>query len=518
MLPDDLLRPEAWPAPRPRAIERIETHVSWVLRAEGEVLKLKKPVDLGFVDFRSPERRRAACEDEVRLNSRLAPGTYLGVVPVVERGDGTLGLGGGGRVVDWAVRMERLDDDARADTMLARGALTVAHLDAVAEAIAGFHAGAAVPQDAAARWGSREAVERNVRDNFEQTAFAVPDRVDAATAREVERAQRAFLDRHGALFAARVASGRVRDGHGDLRLEHVYFDRGLRIIDCVEFDERYRVADACADVAFLSMDLAAHDRVDLGERFLARYARAADDHDLYALVDFYEGYRAWVRGKVAAMLAEDAGAPDETRRRAAAEARRHFLLALACTRKPVVEPMLVCVGGTIASGKSTIADALSDGLACPVVDADRTRKRMLGVETTTALDEAPWRGAYDLGFTERVYDEVLRRASVVLASNRWVIVDASFRSRAMRERARRIARERGLRVLFVECRCPAEVCRARLVRREHERGVSDGRLAIFDDFSASFEPMTELAPEEHVAVDTTRPNEVVLSALRGRIG
>src|SRR5579883_2179303 len=163
MLPDDLLRPEAWPPPRPRSVELVETHVSWVLRGDREVMKVKKPVSLGFVDFSSPERRRAACEDEARLNARLAPGVYLGVVPVVRRGDGRLAIDGEGEAVDWAVRMVRLDDARRADTMLGRGDLAAAHVDALAEAVARLHALSPVPAELAARYGSRDAVERNVR-------------------------------------------------------------------------------------------------------------------------------------------------------------------------------------------------------------------------------------------------------------------------------------------------------------------------------------------------------------------
>jgi aminoglycoside phosphotransferase family enzyme/predicted kinase len=525
MLPRDLLRPDAWPDPKPHDVELVETHVSWVMRGDREVIKVKKPVDLGFLDFRSPERRRQACLDEVRLNARLAPGVYLGVVPIVLRSDGTQAIGAagdaaggaaGGAAGEWAVRMNRLDDARRADAMLERGALAHEHVDALADAIADLHARAEVPVEVARRWASAPAVDTNVRENFAQTLETAAELAGPRVAREVEATQLGFVRDHQALFASRVDSGRVRDGHGDLRLEHAYFeDEGLRVIDCVEFDERYRVADVCADVAFLSMDLAAHGRVDLAERLLARYARAAHDYDLYALVDFYEGYRAWIRGKVAGILAHDAGASDEVRERAAAQARRHFLLAQASERPHLVPASLVCVGGIIASGKSTVAAAFADDVACPVVDADRTRKHLLGVAETRALDHPAWSGAYDRSMTDRVYAEILRAASVVLASGRSVVVEASFRSRAMRDAARRLARSRGVPFRFVECRAPVEECRARLARRP--RGPSDARLAIFDDFVAQFEPVTELAPSEHVVLDTMRPLAASLDAMRARV-
>jgi len=516
-LPDQLLRPEAWPAPRPATVELIETHVSWVLRGEREVVKIKKPVELGFLDFRSPERRRQACEDEVRLNARLAPGVYLGVVPIVDR-DGSLRIGGEGRVVDWGVHMRRLADGLRADAMLAGGGLRPRHVDTLAEAIADFHAGAEVPRDTALRWASPEAVERNARENFAQTRALIRESLaQELDLDRIERWQTDFLRDHAPLLAKRASGGRARDGHGDLRLEHVYFEEsGLRVIDCVEFDERYRVADVCADVAFLSMDLAAQGRVDLAERFLARYARAADDYELYEVADFYEGYRACVRGKVATILANDAAVSEDVRDRAAAQARRHFVLALAGTREWLVPPALVCVGGLIASGKSTVAEALGEALSCPVVDADRTRKRMLRVEETHPLNDPPWQGAYDPRVTSRVYGEVLSRAASVLASGRSVVVDASFRSHALRANARELARVHGVRFQFVECRAPLDVCRARLAHRE--RGPSDGRLAIFDDFAARFEPVDEFSAGEYVPLDTARDLAASLAELREKVG
>jgi predicted kinase len=251
------------------------------------------------------------------------------------------------------------------------------------------------------------------------------------------------------------------------------------------------------------MDLAAHGRIDLAERFVARYARTSNDFDLYALVDFYEAYRAYVRAKIAVI------------RHDRAEARRHLLLALSSTRASLLRPALVAVGGLIASGKSTLAERLGGMMSAPVVEADRTRKHMLGVEATAPVTAGAWSGAYDPAFTERVYAEVLRRANVVLASGRPVIVDASFRSAAMRRAARELAVAHGVPFRFIECRVPREVALGRLSEREKARSVSDGRTAIFDDFCARYEPPDELSPEERLTIDTSaRPDETADAARR----
>jgi uncharacterized protein len=443
-LVEDLQRTDAYPG-AVGPVDLVETHISWVFLVGTDVYKVKKPVNLGFLDFRSIEQRRVDCDAEVRLNARLAPGAYLGVVPICLGADGRHRIGTDGAPVDWAVHMMRLHDDERADNLLGRGDIGIEAIDLIAQHLAHFHAGARCDAETSA-FGAVAAITNNVLENFAQTRADLGRYVQAADAEEIERRQLAFLRDQAPALVARVAGGRVRDGHGDLRLEHVYLnDSRPTIIDCIEFADRFRFADVSADIAFLSMDLAWHGRVDLAERLIARYAREANDFDLYAVIDFYEGYRAYVRAKVSMLLAADAEADDALRAAAGRNARRFLMLALSAGRKSPVAPALVCVGGLVASGKSTVAEQISVDLNAPVVDADRTRKHMLGVAPTVRIDQGgSWRGAHDPAVTGCVYAEVLRRAGVVLASGRPVIVDASFRSRALRHAARKLATAYGV--------------------------------------------------------------------------
>jgi aminoglycoside phosphotransferase family enzyme/predicted kinase len=515
-LKDDLLYPDAFAAvARTQKVSLAETHISWVFLLDRDVFKIKKPVDLGFLNFGSREQRRGACEDEVRLNARLAPGVYRGVVPITRGLDGRCVVGGVGRVVDWAVHMDRLSDDDRADTLLAQGTLSGERIDEIATRIAEFH-DTARGDEKVSRFARPSAIEKNVRENFVQTRQALSEYLERAEADEIVRWQTAFMHDQEERFERRIAQDRIRDGHGDLRLEHVYIGpRGaIRVLDCIEFNERFRYGDVCSDIAFLSMDLAAHGRVDLAERLLATYAREADDYDLYSVVDFYESYRAFVRGKVSSMLASDEGADPATRRRAAQEARRYFLLALSSDRQGLLRPAVVAVGGVIASGKSAIASRLSAELSAPVIEADRTRKSMLGVDALRPLHEPAWSGPYNPDFSDRVYDELFRRASVVLGSGRPVVLDASFRSAPLRRMARDLAKAHGVPFRFVECRATAEVCRERLAGRARQQSVSDGRLSIFDEFCARYEPIVELGADEHLALDTTKPIDDSLATLR----
>ena len=225
-LKEDLAGPE---------IELVETHISWVFLGQNSVFKIKKPVDFGFLDFTTLEKREVACLAEVRLNARLAPEVYEGTVPVTLDGDGRHRLGGDGEIVDWAVKMVRLPDAERADILLERGRLTDRAIDELAKHLARFHEGMPT-SDAISEFARPDALLGNIRQNFAQTRDTVHSHLSSREATEIETKQIAFVERRRDLFEARVRAGRVRDGHGDLRLEHVYLseDHPPTVIDCIE--------------------------------------------------------------------------------------------------------------------------------------------------------------------------------------------------------------------------------------------------------------------------------------------
>jgi hypothetical protein len=508
---EDLRSPAAYPAPPPSGVALVTTHISWVFLTDREVWKLKRPVDYGFVNYTTLERRRHCCEDEVRLNQRLAPDVYLGVVPV-RLGPHGYWFGADGAVVDYAVRMRRLSDERSAEALLRRDALTLDHLTRLAERLAQFFRDAAATPEA----GAIEIIRANVVENFTQAEPFIGRFVSQEVFDAVRAWQLGILERHADRFRGRVAQERIRDGHGDLRLEHVYFEgTEPTIIDCVEFNDRLRCGDAASDVAFLAMELAARSRADLAERFLAAFALAAGDHDLYGVIDFYAGYRAWVRGKVAAFLAADPSTPPERAARKTEEAQALFDLARSYTEARSDAPPVLAVGGVIGSGKSTLAEALGRATGVPVVSSDRVRKALAGVRAT---DRAP-EGAYSAAFSARTFDELFRRAAIVLDSGRGVVLDATFRERALRLRARDVARRHGRRFLFVETMCDEATLRERLRRRAAGPSISDAGEALLDRVRAEFEPVTELGIGEHVRVDTAGPPaEALGTALEGLPG
>jgi aminoglycoside phosphotransferase family enzyme/predicted kinase len=498
--------------------ELIETHISRVFLRGSDVYKTKRSVSLGFLDFSSLAQRRAACVAELELNRRLAPDVYLGLVGLVRDRSQALCFEASERcadlqVLEWAVHMRRLREEDRADTLLERGHLTAADVVALAERIAEFHRGARSDAETA-RLGGYHALAQNVRENFAQLAQLV-EPLRAEELDSLRTYQLTQLEARREQLVRREHSGYVRDGHGDLRLEHCYRqpDGTFVIIDCIEFNERFRFADVCADLAFLSMDLRHHGREDLAGLLIATYARESRDYELYALLDLYESYRATVRGKVSAMLAGDVEVQADVRDRAAHEARRYLLQALAASGRPLKTPTVIVVFGLIASGKSTVARELGQRMGAPVLCSDEIRKQLLGVSPETAQHAAAFSGAYDAHMTQRVYDTMLARATPVLASGRSVVLDASFRARGQRDQARALAAARGAEVLFVECQVERAQALARLAERAHRPHVSDGRVEIYDDFVARFEPTEELPSSEHMTLDTTAPLEATLSRI-----
>jgi aminoglycoside phosphotransferase family enzyme/predicted kinase len=494
-LPEGLLRPAAYPPPIPRSVALATTHASWVFLTEEEVWKVKRPVDYGFLDYTSLEKRRRSCEEEVRLGRRTAPDVYRGVAPVFRDGDG-LSLGGPGDVVDYAVRMRRLRDEDSALALARDGRLTPDHLGRLAERLAGFYTQAS----AAPEHGAPEALGANIAENYEQSRPYAGRFVAAPALRELLAWQEGALAAARPRLLARVEEGKIRDGHGDLRLEHVYFPSEAGsplVIDPIEFNRRFRCLDVALDVAFLAMELDAQGLPALAAHFLSRFARDTNDYGFYPLLELYLSYRAWVRAKVACFVAADPRTPPDKAQRKAAEAERLFALALTYARPRPACEAVIAVGGLVGSGKSTIAEALTLELGLPVVSSDATRKFLHGLAPTQ-------RGTADVyteQATRRTYDEVLRRAESVLDAGRGVILDATWSEPTSRAAARELARRRGRPFLFVEVTCDYETLRTRLRARAGARSISDAREDTLPAMTARYQPPTELAPEERLRVE-----------------
>lgn len=496
-----LKTPAAYPHPVD-AVEHRQTHISHLFFAGDYVYKVKKPVDLGFLDFTTLAKRKAACEAEVTLNRRIAPDVYLGV-EAIRRADDGLAFGGGGEVVEYAVKLRRLPAEWRLADAVDRGTVSADTLRRLGRRIAEFHRRAET-SPAIARFGSLEVIGGNWRENFEQTQAYVGRTIREEewreTRREVEWAMRA----HAALFDRRVREGRIRDCHGDLLPEDIFVDPetgDIHVLDCIEFNERFRYSDTVADVAFVSMDLRNRGRDDLAEALLEAYFRASDDERHPLLMSFYECYRAYVRGKVRSFVIDQGEPSEEERRQAAAEAARYFRLAHEMARR--IRPRLVLVAGLMGSGKSTLATNLGRRAKASVVQSDRVRKALAGLAPETPQRVGFGEGIYAPEWTERTYAAMLDEARGALADGRSVILDGSWSKAELRAAARAAAEAHEALFVLVECVVPELVLRRRLARRRPGTRPTDGRLEILDAQRAGYEPPAADEADCYLRVDTS---------------
>lgn len=328
----DLLQPQAFPHPTGK-VELVQTHISLVFLADEFVYKIKKPVDFGFLNFTTPELRLHFCEEEVRLNRRLSPHMYLGVLKVVFDGEKhTLRMAPGVEVVDYAVWMKRIPQDRLMKALLARGELGEAHLRELACLLARFAREAETSPEIAG-FGEPDRIRVNTEENFAQTEAYIGRTVEAEEHTAIRRWTDRFYQRRAELFTERIGQGRIRDCHGDLHMEHICFTEELCVFDCIEFNDRFRYSDTLSDIAFLLMDLEFHGAWDMAARLWDLYREMAGEGDVQELLKFYKVYRAVVRAKVNGFRLEDPHIPGQQKTEAAWEARKYFQLALSYLRQ-----------------------------------------------------------------------------------------------------------------------------------------------------------------------------------------
>ncbi|HEB91651.1 MAG TPA: hypothetical protein ENI85_18895 [Deltaproteobacteria bacterium] len=516
-----LSRTSTWPgeADETTPVEWIQTHISHVFLVGDRVYKLRKAVRLPFLDFGTTALRNADCLNEIELNRRLAPSVYLGLAPLFW-GDGGIRIGPVGESIETddtehLVVMRRLPSGRDALSLVRAGRLTPDHLEAVADRLSRFHAEVGLGRPAP--WTAEEWIDRIGGPVFACfPAIRDSKRIPEVRIRSLEARAREWIGRHRDRFETRRLSGKAVDGHGDLHLDHIWFEDDAQpplIIDCVEFNADLRRIDRASEIAFAAMDLRYHETPVLAEILLATYAAHADDHGLFAVVDFYTAYRALVRAKVAALTARDPAIEAAQRARAGTSVERHFALAEE-RMAPPAHPGLILMCGTVGSGKSTIARRLARAGRGIPISSDRVRKAMAGLPPTARVATGPDEGLYRPEQRERVYEGLLERAAPVVVSGRVAILDASFARRADRDRARAWAGQRGIPVRLVEVRCDPDRAQARLrARQEKGSDPSDAGPDFLPLSQARFEAPDEWPEEDREIVwsEDDEPGEDLLS-------
>jgi uncharacterized protein len=484
-LQEFLRSPTSYPD-KPVKVEIRQTHISIVAMTPALVYKVKKPLDLGFLDFSTLEKRREACEAEVRLNRRLCRDVYLGVVPI-SRKDGRLGFGEEGELVDYAVKMRRLPEQGFLEQRLARDSVTSTDLDRVADKLSTFYRSQQSFTEIA-EWGNVAKLRISTDENFSQTERFVGTLISRPGIEAIRCFTDLFYDRQADLFGRREREGRILDCHGDLRCQHIHFSNGeINIFDCIEFNERLRYLDVANDVAFLAMDLDFHKRRALATLFTRRMAEALDDPGLLALVDFYKCYRAYVRGKVSSIKSLEHEVPAAERETSRQKAEKFFQLALSYAIAGS-RPMVLAVTGRVGTGKSSLANMIGQALGAEVFSSDRTRKELAGIEPQVRADAAIRANLYSEAMTERTYETTIGRAIEAARVHGSAILDATFGKSRQRELLGERLAAAGIPQRFIELEASDDEITERLTHREQsETEVSDARLQDFEMLSAAYD-------------------------------
>jgi len=485
-------------------VEQRETHISKVFLAGDYVYKIKKPLNLEFLDYTTLAKRKYYCRQEIMLNRRLSDDIYLEVVAITSD-RGRYYLSSSGKPVEYAVKMSRLADDCSMIRLLRRGKIDRTAIDGLAQKLVEFYKQSATGETINT-FSSWEAIRANCEDNFRQAEVFVEKLLDRRVFQIIRAATRSFLQRKKTLFQHRIDTQKIRDCHGDLRTGHIYFINGIQIIDCIEFNDRFRYLDIASDLAFLAMDLDFEGFPEIAWNFLDTYVKLTHDPDVFVLIDFYKCQRAIVRAKVNCLHLAHKELGGRSKNKFKREIDRYMDLAYHYAVR-FTRPTLWVVCGLPASGKSTISNALAGSLNAKVLRSDLIRRELFGLDAGTSVVVPFKKGIYSKQAGSLTYGKLLLLAQEEIEKGESVILDATFSGAHQRREALRLAQDQDANILFIECVSPSRLLKARLMRRATEYSISDARLQHLEAFRKIFEPLSELHDETHIRIDTQKPLE-----------
>lgn len=497
---------------QPETVKLIQTHISFIAVVPPYVYKIKKPVNLGFLDFTTLQKRYHFCQREVHLNRRLCEDIYEGVVPISSV-DGKLILEDRSEIVEYAVKMKELDADGFMNHRLKDDKVKLHDLDRIIDLLSLFYLRQKSSPEIA-ECGYISHIRDFIEENFIQTERFVGDLITDYAFEAIREYNKQFFSRYASLLNRRRTEGHILDCHGDLRLEHIHLDPDkIRIFDCIEFNDRFRYIDVANDAAFLAMDLDFHGRRDLSKYFGRRMAESINDRDLLELLDFYKCYRAYVRAKVHSLKSVEPEVPQKQKNKSRSHARRLYQLSLEYGVTGS-EPMVVIIMGRIGTGKSTVVEKLSESLGWSVISSDIVRKQLAGIPLTERPDESAREYIYSKKMTEKTYHTLMQSSLENTQQHKSSLIDATFGRRDRRDQLRDVLNANHVSYCFVELTASDETVKRRLLEREKKpHNISDARLQDFKTLDAHYQPPDALEITRHLIVDTDQPIEASVSEI-----
>ncbi len=505
--------PNFYPHPASR-IEQRETHISKVFLTGDYVYKIKKPVNLEFLDYTTLEKRRDYCRQEVILNRRLTHNVYLDVVAITLK-DGEYFMEGSGNPVEYAVKMRQLPDNRSMVNLLKKTKIDRKDIEDLALILSNFYSqGSSYSQVHSS--GAWKNIQANCEENFKQTMAFAGEMLDKRIFQIIQSATLSFLRRRKELFDHRSESGKIRDCHGDLRTGHIYFaDDGIQIIDCIEFNDRFRYHDIASDIAFLAMDLDYEGFPQIASHFLNAYVKYSKDQDVFVLIDFYKCYRAFVRCKVNCMRLQEGGLTEQNKRKLLKETMKYLDLAYQYAVK-FTRPTLWVVCGMPGSGKSTISKELSRVFGIKILNSDVIRKELFEMKPVDSSDVPIEEGIYSKNASGITYGKLLLLAQEEIEKGNSVILDATYANEHHRDEVLRMASDKDINIIFVECVLKEKLLKERLSNRKTGFQISDARLHHFEYFKEKFKPFNKVGDTMHICVNTEKTLEKCMQQILGK--
>jgi uncharacterized protein len=512
-------QPDSYPH-HPDRIEHIQTHISHIFIASPFVYKIKKPLDLGFLDFSTLEKRLLYCRRELELNRRLCDDTYLEVARLVQSGNTfqiTSENGQSGTPIEFIVKMKQLKRDNFLIGIAKERKLKISHLERVAIKLHRFYSNQ-TPDSEILNYGKPEQIRFNTDENFNQTESFIGKTISQLAFDSTRHYTNGFLEKNDSLLRKRINEKRIVDGHGDLHLEHINLtDNSICIYDCIEFNERFRYQDIAADLAFLAMDLDFHQYQKMSLQFIDRMSQLMSDPDLPVLTGFYKCYRAYVRGKVKSIESNEKEVTASDKIKAAEKAGRYFRLALRYSlfgSKPTVYLFM----GRVASGKSTLANQIAEDTDLPIYSTDHIRKEIADIPLTERLPDEERSSLYSSEMSVKTYQVLYDHGIREIRNGRSVILDGTFSSRKKREEFSERFEKAQVDYLFIEAVSDNDIRKDRLRKRPEDQSViSDARLEDMDFLDNQFENPEELDPDHLMKADTSGNIENSLKELHSKL-
>jgi aminoglycoside phosphotransferase family enzyme/predicted kinase len=504
---ETMKKPDFYPH-HPSGVEFIQTHISYIFIAGDFVYKIKKPLKFDFLDFTTLEKRKFFCDEELILNKRLAPDTYLDVVAISKDHQGRITLGEGLEIIEYAVRMKKLPADKMLKTILSRGMADEKIMDSLAGKIASFHRQARTGKHID-EMGRIENIRHNHEENFVETANCINVTIPEYQYTFIRDYVNKFLLENQSVFEKRITDHKIRDCHGDLHLDHIGIHDDITIFDCIEFNERFRFGDVAEDVAFLTMDIDFNGYPQHAEIFVQSYIKYSSDVDMLKLLNFYRCYYAYVRGKVTSFRLFQKEMTNQEKLEITKTARMYFDLAYTYATR-LEKPVLILTAGLMGSGKSYQARKIAERLGANIIRTDMLRKELFDLKTTDKRYEEFGKGIYSEDISRLVYDKAFDMAEQKIKEGKTVIIDASFKRRSEREKAMDMARKLDIRFYVLECICSENISRNRLEKRILENdNASDGRWELFREQKDDFDVIKEIPSNSHFMIDTSADPETV---------